>query len=76
MAKAFKLPKTVNGFRLPKQMRKEANRLIARLQGEELASLIAAVLAAAMMHLADGRREGGERLSKRLAGAVGSHLKH
>ncbi|MCH7628604.1 MULTISPECIES: hypothetical protein [Novosphingobium] len=76
MAKPFKLPKKINGFRLPKTARREANKLIARLQGEELEALVAAVLAAAVMHFAERGREGREPLSKRLAGAVGSHLKH
>jgi len=76
MAKAFKLPKKINGFKLPKSARKQANTLIARLQGEELEALIAAVVTAVIAHLAMRGKEGGTPLSHKLAGAVGSHLKH
>ncbi|WP_225206767.1 hypothetical protein [Novosphingobium huizhouense] len=76
MAKTFKLPKKINGFRLPKEPRKQANKMIRRLQGAELEALIAAVLAAVLMHFAQRGAEGSEPLSKRLAGAVGGHLKH
>ena len=76
MAKTFKLPRKINGFRLPKQARKEANRLIKRLQGPELEALVAAVLAAVVMHFAQRGSDGAEPLSKRLVGAVGGHLKH
>lgn len=76
MAKAYKLPKTINGFRLHKPLRKEANKLIARLQGEELQALISAVLAAAVVHVVDRGSGGAKPLLKRLAGAVESHLKH
>ncbi|MCW1381862.1 hypothetical protein OLX02_03400 [Novosphingobium sp. KCTC 2891] len=76
MAKAFKLPKKINGFRLPKGARKEANKVLGRLQGEDLEALIVAVLAAAVMHFAQRGKAGGEPLSRRLVIAVGSHLKH
>ncbi|BEV00774.1 hypothetical protein [Novosphingobium olei] len=79
MAKTFKLPRKINGFRLPKKARKQANAFIARLQGEELEALATAVLGAILIHFADRAARNGEPgdpLSKRLIDAVGSHLKH
>lgn len=76
MARAFKLPKKINGFKLPKKPRKQANRLIARLQGEELEALVAAVLAAVLGHFAARAADDKEPLARRIASAVGSHLKH
>ncbi|MDF8333988.1 hypothetical protein [Novosphingobium cyanobacteriorum] len=76
MAKPFKLPKTINGIRLPKATRKQANRFLEKLHGEELEALIAAVVTAVIAHIATRRQEGEALLKRKLAGVVGSHLKH
>jgi hypothetical protein len=76
MAKPFKLPKTINGIRLPKTPRKQANRFLEKLQGEELEALIAAVVTAVIAHIASRRQEGEAPLGRKLAGALESHLKH
>ncbi|OYW46768.1 hypothetical protein [Novosphingobium sp.] len=76
MAKTFKLPKKINAFKVPKSARKQANKLISRLQGQELEGLLGAVVAAVIAHLALRGKAGGEPLSRKLAGTVGSHLKH
>ena len=72
MAKAFKLPKRIRGVKLPKAERKKANRLLARLQGEELRALAGVVATAVITHLVD--QAGQEKLSHRLGKAVGGHL--
>lgn len=76
MAKRFKLPKKINGFALPKGPRKQANRLIAKLQGEELEALLGVVVAAVIAHFATRGADTGQPLGKKLAGAVESHLRH
>ena len=72
MTKAFKLPKRVAGVKLPKPMRKVANRLLTRLDSKELEALAGVVAVAVISHLAD--RKGEETLGKRGAKAVGGHL--
>lgn len=72
MVKAIKLPKRIRGVKLPKAARRTANRLLQRVQGEELEALAGVVIAAVIAHLAD--REGKGKLSQRLGKAVGTHL--
>lgn len=72
MTKQYKLPKRVAGVKLPKPARKTANRLLRRVQGEELQALAGVVLAALIAHLAD--REGKTKLSRRVGDAVSGHL--
>jgi len=73
-SKSFKLPKRINGYKLPKKSRKSANRFLRRVQGPELEGLMGVVLGAMAAHLADKSSE--TRLSQRLTKAVGDHLTH
>lgn len=75
MVKRFKLPKKINGFRLPKRARKQANKLIANLQGDELEALVSAFLAAVLLYFVERSTPDGEALPDRI-GRAGSQLKH
>jgi hypothetical protein len=72
-----KVPKKVGGFKIPKPLRKQANQVIGRLQGEELQALLGSLLAAAVMHYAQRGKAQADAtpLSHKLAGAVQSHLR-
>ncbi|MES2493255.1 MAG: hypothetical protein V4579_08260 [Pseudomonadota bacterium] len=72
--KSFKLPKQINGFKLPKKPRKTANRMLSRAQGPELEVLVGVVLGAVVAHFVD--KDGETKLSQRVKTAVGDHLMH
>lgn len=72
MAKKFRLPKRINGLKLPKGARKHANAVLAKVQGKELEVLAGVVLGAVIAHFAD--KEGDTALSRRIGKAVGGHL--
>lgn len=76
MAKAFKIPKKINGYKLPKKPRKEANRLIAKIQGPELDALVMALMGAVIAHLVERSGDRVPGLKDRLGAVMGGHLRH
>lgn len=76
MARAFKLPKKINGYKLPKKPRKQANRLMAKLQGPELEALVMAVIGAVIAHLAERHADKAPALKERLGNVLSGHMSH